>query len=149
MGSPVSYELRKLLAERKLLRIKPDRKLVVKEMQGAEYDLDCARESLVKRDFKWATVQAYYSMFHSARALLYSQGYREKSHTALRIALKELFEVTGRITREMIRSFEDAMGLREEADYGLVFSKSNSIEAVDDAQKFLDMAKQILHIRSL
>lgn len=90
MGSPVSQEIRRLLEERKLLRIKPDNKLVTKEIKGAEYDLNRAIEPLEKEDFKWATVQAYYSMFHSARALLYKEGYREKSHTALRIALKEL-----------------------------------------------------------
>jgi len=46
MGEPVSYEIRKLLQERKLLQIKPDRKLVTKEIKGAEYDLSRAMESL-------------------------------------------------------------------------------------------------------
>ena len=85
-------------------------------------------------------------MFHAARALLYSEGYREKSHTALRIALKELFEASGKISGELLRTFEDAMLLREEADYGLEFSESNSVEVVKDAQHFLDMAKQLLQI---
>jgi len=147
MGEPVSYETRKLLQERKLLQIKPDRKLVTKEIKGAEYDLSRAMESLEKKDFKWATVQAYHSMFHSARALIYSEGYREKSHTALRIALKELFETSGRLDREIVHSFEDAMYLREEADYRLEFTESNSTEVVNDAQKFLDAAKQLLRFR--
>jgi hypothetical protein len=55
MGSPVSYELRRLLEERKLLRMKPDKKLVSKEINGAEYDLGRARESMEKEDLKWAT----------------------------------------------------------------------------------------------
>jgi uncharacterized protein (UPF0332 family) len=147
MGEQVSYELRRLLEERKLLRIKPDRKLVTKEIKGAEYDLGRARESLEKKDFKWATIQAYFSMFHSARSLLYNEGYREKSHTALRIALKELFEASGKLSREALRNFEDAMDLREEADYRLEFSESNSVELVDDALEFLDAAKQVLRIR--
>jgi len=56
MEEPVSYELRKLLRERKLLKIKPDRNLLTKEIKGAEYDLSRARESLEKKDFKWGTV---------------------------------------------------------------------------------------------
>lgn len=44
-----------------------------------------------RNKFKWATIQAYYSMFHAARALLYSAGYREKSHPALLTALNEIF----------------------------------------------------------
>lgn len=147
MGNPISYELRRLIAERKLIRIKPDRKLMMKEIKGAEYDLGRAKESLDKKDFKWATVQAYYSMFHSARALLYSKGYREKSHTALRIALKELFEAPGTLSSDALRSFEEAMDLREEADYGLEFSESGSIGVIDDAEKFLGAARQVLHIR--
>jgi len=142
----MSYELERMLEERKLLRIKPDRKLVTKEIKGAEYDLTRARRSLEEKDFKWATVQAYYSMFHAARALLYSEGYREKSHTALRIAVKELFEASGKMSSELLRTFEDAMLLREEADYGLEFSESNSVEVVEDAQHFLGTAKQLLHI---
>lgn len=148
MGSPLSYELRRLLEERKLIKISPDRKLVIKEIKGAEYDLDRAQESLEKKDFKWATVQAYYSMFHSARALLYNEGYREKSHTALRIALKELFEASGKLSKEALRNFGDAMDLREEADYGLEFSEFNSVEVVDDAKKFLDTIKQVLPTRA-
>lgn len=147
MGNPISYEFSRLIEERKLLSIKPDRKLVTKEIKGAEYDLDRARESLEKKDFKWATVQAYYSMFHSARALLYNEGYREKSHTALCIALKELFEAPGKLSSDTLHSFEEAMDLREEADYGLEFSESGSVGVINDAQKFLDTAKQILHGR--
>ena len=142
----MSYELVRLIEERKLVRIEPDRKLVTKEIKGAEYDLNCARESLGRKDFKWATIQAYYSMFHAARALLYSEGYREKSHRALSIALRELFGVSGKLNRGTLRNFEEAMDLREEADYGLEFSEASSAEIVGDAKKFLDMAKKTLGI---
>ena len=119
----------------------------MKEVKGAAYDLDRAKESLDKKDLKWATVQAYYSMFHSARALLYSTEYREKSHTALRIALRELFVASGKLSSDTLHSFEEAMDLREETDYGLEFSESSSVEVVDDAQKFLNVVKQVLHTR--
>lgn len=52
----MSYEIQRLLEERKLLRIKPDRKLVTKEMEGAKYDLTRARRSLEEKDFKWAAI---------------------------------------------------------------------------------------------
>lgn len=147
MGEPVSYELKRLIDERKLLRITPDKKLVSKEIKGASYDLSRAKESLERKDFKWATIQAYYSMFHSARALLCQEGYREKSHAALRIALRELFGSSGRLSDEALRDFEDAMDLREEADYGLEYSESNSVEVVNNAQNFLHTVKQILRIK--
>ncbi len=86
-------------------------------------------------------------MFHSARALLYSTGYREKSHAALRIALRKLFVASGKLSSDTLHSFEEAMDLREETDYGLEFSESSSVEVVDDAQKFLNVVKQVLHTR--
>ena len=39
----MSAELARLLRERKLLRIRADRKLVLKEIEGASYDLTRAR----------------------------------------------------------------------------------------------------------
>mgnify|MGYP001085034910 CR=1 FL=1 len=91
MGTRVSFKFKQLLRERRLTKIKPDRKLVLKEMKGAESDLETARKSLQDRNFKWATIQGYYSIFHAARALLYSKGFREKSHYALFVAIRELF----------------------------------------------------------
>lgn len=81
-------EFRRFLDERKLMRIKIDRKLILKEIDGAIADLQEAKESLSRKKFKWATIQGYYSMFHAARALLYSKGFREKSHYALISSVK-------------------------------------------------------------
>jgi uncharacterized protein (UPF0332 family) len=83
-------------------------------------------------------------MFHAARALIYSKGFREKSHYALLVALKELFK--NQLESELIQNFEEAMSLREEADYGLVFSEEGATSIVNNAEKFLNKVKQILHI---
>ena len=69
MGTRVSFKFRQLLEERRLVRIKPDRKLVLKEIEGAKSDLETARKSLQDGNFKWAIIQGYYSIFHAARAL--------------------------------------------------------------------------------
>jgi len=138
--------IKRLLDERKLLKIEPDAELVLKEMGGSGYDISRARKSLADGDFKWATVQAYYAMFHLARALLYSRGYREKSHRALLLAVRELFVKRGELEEKFIRSFEDAMDLREEADYGLEFSESGAEMVIGDAEDFLNRVKQILKL---
>jgi uncharacterized protein (UPF0332 family) len=83
-------------------------------------------------------------MFHTARALLYSKGFREKSHYALFVALRELFG--NQLESEIIQNFEEAMSLREEADYGLVFSEEGAASTVDNAEKFLIKGKKILQI---
>lgn len=114
-------QFRRFLEDGRLVKIGIDRALILKEIEAAVSDLEEAMDSLRRKRFKWATVQGYYSMFHSARALLYSQGLREKSHYALLVALKELFK--NELVPEILRDFDEAMNLREEADYGLVFRK--------------------------
>jgi uncharacterized protein (UPF0332 family) len=142
MGAGMSLKLRQLLEERRLIRIKPDRKLVLKEIEGAKSDLETARKSFSDGIFKWATIQGYYSIFHAARALLYSKGFREKSHYALLIAVQELF--SDELERSLIQGFEDAMNLRQTADYGLTFSEEGAIDVVETAEKFLLKANEIL-----
>lgn len=146
MGTRMSFKFKQLLEERRLTKIKPDRKLVLKEMEGAESDLETARKSLHDGNFKWAIIQGYYSIFHAARALLYSKGFREKSHYALLVAIQELF--SDELDLSLIQGFEDAMNLRQTADYGLTFSEEGALDIMKTADKFLLKTKEILKIRS-
>jgi uncharacterized protein (UPF0332 family) len=145
MGNRLSPEFQKLLEERKIIKVKTDRKLVDKEIGAARSDLKDAQESAGIRKFKWATIQGYYSMFHSARALLYQRGYREKSHYALLAALRELFP--NEIERSLLQGFEHGMYLRQEADYGLKFSGSGALDVIENAQKLLEKVIFILRIK--
>ncbi len=142
MGGGLNPAIQKLLDERKLLRIRPDAKLVEKELAAARSDLKDARESLRLNKFKWATIQGYYAMFHSARALLFEKGYREKSHHALLVAIREVY--ADDIERSLIQEFEHGMYLRQEADYGLKFSQGGAADVIESAEKILGRAKAIL-----
>ncbi|MDH5664353.1 MAG: HEPN domain-containing protein [Candidatus Bathyarchaeota archaeon] len=146
MGTRMSFKFKQLLGERRLTKIKPDRKLVLKEMKGAKSDLETARKSLQDGNFKWATIQGYYSIFHAARALLYSKGFREKSHYALFVAIRELFR--DELDLSLIQGFEDAMNLRQTADYGLTFSEEGAIDVIETAEKFLLTTKEVLKIHT-
>ncbi len=127
------------------MKARIDRDMVVKEIEAAKSDLAEARDSLAGKKLKWATIQSYYSMFHSARALLYSKGYREKSHYALSIAIEELF--SNEIGLSMVNAFRDAMDLRQEADYGLKFSEAGATETIEAAEKLLARVKEILKVK--
>jgi len=141
----MSFRLKRLLEEKRLTRITPDKKLVLKEIEGAESDLETARKSLEDGNFKWAIIQGYYSIFHAARALLYSKGFREKSHYALLVAIQELF--SNELESHLIQGFEDAMNLRQTADYGLTFSEEGALDVIKTADKFLLKTKEILKIQ--
>jgi len=116
--------------------------MVRKELREAESDLVAARASLESEDDKWATVQAYYSVFHSARALLYAKEYNERGHRALLAALRALY--SKEVSSELLDRFEDAIGLREAADYGSVYSQEAAATVTETAQDFLTVARKIL-----
>jgi uncharacterized protein (UPF0332 family) len=78
VGSRITPELARLINERKIIRAQTSEDMVLKEIEAAQTDLQDAQGSLQTRKFKWATIQSYYSMFHSVRALLFNKGYREK-----------------------------------------------------------------------
>ena len=136
---------KRCLDDRKLIKIAIQPDLINKELDAAEFDFKSAEESSSGDNFKWATVQAYYSMFHTAKALVLSKGYREKSHMCLSIALKALFVDEGTIERKYYDHLKDCMHLREDADYGLIYSEASADEVVKWASEFLEAAKK--HIR--
>jgi uncharacterized protein (UPF0332 family) len=142
MGNGLSPVLKKLLEERKVQKIPVDRALVEKELVAAGEDLKEAGENLALHKYKWATIQAYYAIFHCARALLFKKGFREKSHHALLVAIRELYE--DRIERALFQDFEHAMYLRQEADYGLKFSRRGAEDVHLAARAFIDRTKAVL-----
>lgn len=140
----MSFEFEICLAERKLVKIQPDSALVAKELTEAEADLLSARNSFSVGGWKWATVQAYYSMFHTAKALVLAKGYREKSHKCLLFALRYLYSDKNILELHFISEFEETMGARTDADYGLAYSKTSASVSIKNAENFLKRAKELL-----
>ena len=87
----MNQEFKQCLESKKIVSFLRGTKLVKKELSVARSDLSDAKEGYENKRYKWSTIQAYYAMFHAARALIYSQGYREKSHYCLAVALRALF----------------------------------------------------------
>ncbi|MBO0889212.1 HEPN domain-containing protein [Candidatus Bathyarchaeota archaeon] len=141
----MSIILHRLIRDRKIIPSKTSLGMVLKEMEGGKSDLSEAKESLKSGRHKWAIVQAYYSAFHSARALLYAKSFREKSHRGLLAALRELYE--REIPPSMLDAFEETMNMREAADYGLTYSEEGAINAVKVAEEFVNKTRSVLRTR--
>lgn len=132
------------LKNRKIIPFPRAKNLVKKELSAAKDDLEEAKDRLNNEKFKYATINSYYSIFHAARALLYSKGYRERSHHCLSVALEVLFVLTRKMNIRYIRIFKTSMYLRENADYSSTFSKENALLSVYNAQEFFKMVKTLL-----
>lgn len=142
----MSLEFEDCLKRGKIKEFSQGRSLSGKELKTAENDLRESQESYKDEKYKWATIQAYYSMFHSARALLYNRNYKEKSHYCLIIALRVLYVETRHLSVSFIEVLQRAKELRENADYYDEWSKISAQELVTKAAEFLEEAKKIISI---
>ena len=115
--------------------------LAAKEIEAAESDLTRARKTYDETDYKWATIQTYYSMFHSARALLYVKSLREHSHYCLVASIKTLYVDPRVIPAHILEGFQEAKNLREDADYYHRWSQAGCEKLINIAGEFLEIAK--------
>jgi len=125
--------------------------LVPKEIGQAGHDFQAAKKSCDVGESKWATIpgrqgasHSPYAMFHAARALLYAEGCREKSHYCLSVVLLELYVDIGKLPLSLIEDSDRATLLREEADYKGDSSEAGAREVIDNAEGFIAVAKQLL-----
>lgn len=139
-------EFKQCLENKKIITFAKGKNLVRKEISVARSDLFDAKAGYENERYKWSTIQAYYAMFHAARALIFSEGYREKSHYCLAVALRALFADKNKMDVQSVRDFLNAMNLREAADYESDFSQAGAKAVIDSADKFIEQAIAILGI---
>ncbi len=114
--------------------------------------------------FDWVIVISYYSMYHSAMALLYRMGYKASTHlTTICVLCKECLGKTLEkkdierisnileLSEEEIKEIGRAKERREKASYSgsVSFEKDLADMTLDDARKFINKIANILERDSL
>ncbi len=140
----MTYQFEQCISKGKIVKIGIDHDLISKEINEAEHDLNSSEKSLQEGNFKCAIIQAYYSMFHSFRALLFSKGFREKSHTCLKYAIESLFVDSGLLDNTLVNDFDYAMKMREGADYGHIYSEDSALELKKSADRIYEVARRMV-----
>lgn len=140
----MNKDFEKCLKNKRIVKQEFTNNLIVPEIEDSRSDLLRARKTFDEPDFKWATIQAYYAMFHAARALLFAKGYREKSHVCLKYAIQALYVDEGLLEQKYVEQFDVTMLLRETADYKRDFSKDGAEVALKNAEEFLAKAEEML-----
>lgn len=118
------------------------KEMIDKELDQSELDLQTAKESFEEGKVKWCIVQAYYSIFHISRAMLFKKGYREKSHFAVYLFLDHLC-ILQELDQKYVAFFKAAMHAREDADYDAVFSEDVAKNIIDLAIEFQKLKYKI------
>jgi uncharacterized protein (UPF0332 family) len=144
VGKQMNHDFQKGIEKKRIEAFPQAKGLVKDEIRASEDDFQEAGDRLINKKYKYVTITAYYAMFHAGRALVYSKGYREKSHYYLLVALRALFVEQGLLPEKLITEFHDAMTLREDADYHAQFSKEGAESVLASAKKLLSLAKSLV-----
>ncbi|PKM84093.1 MAG: hypothetical protein CVU86_09060 [Firmicutes bacterium HGW-Firmicutes-11] len=134
-------QLEHFLKSGKLKSVTFSKDMCMKELNISQKDYEAAMDSFRAEGYKWATIQGYYALFHAVRALLFHAGYREESHTALKIAFRELYIDTNLMKESVYKTLERGMNLREMADYKDSYSKTSAEQLLCNVKESIEEIK--------
>jgi uncharacterized protein (UPF0332 family) len=120
-------------------------------IEETEHQLQIAKDYIKKAEkifdaevFDVCFLTTYISIFHSARALLYSKGYKERSHYCLFEYIKDEFILDNDIKRLAVTG-QNYRETRRMIQYdGSLCSQDSAKEAIIDAKKFLKAAEKYM-----
>lgn len=118
----------------------------MKSVKKAEGWFAEALDNYENENFPSCVITAYLVMFHSARALLIRDGFREKSHFCIARYLEEKYVKTGKLEIVWINLLDRMRELRHDDMYDLDFTASHeeANEALENAKRFLERMKKLL-----
>ena len=122
-----------------LRRIPPSRDKAVQSLKKASEWLKESENSLKAEAYGSTILTSYMAMFHSARAILFFDGFREKSHACVSKYLEEKYVKTGKLDKKWIELLDHNREVRHDDQYNLSFFSSE-----DDAEKSLESARDFI-----
>lgn len=126
-----------------LKKIKVEKELVEKELEESKRDFEDSKTSFKMGKFKWAIIQSYYSMFHAARAVLFSLGLKERRHSAIPVVLEYLVKKK-KLEPRFVNDFKAGIFTREEADYEAEYSQDRAESLLEIAEEFNKRMRNVL-----
>ena len=84
-------------------------------------------------------------MFHSARAILFKLGLRERKHFVISVVLEDLNN-RGKLESIYVNDFKAAISAREDADYHYSYSKESALHVLEIAEEFNDKMIELIKV---
>ncbi len=131
-----------------LAKVLPDLQKAQKSLELAETRIEKAHEEIQVELFDDALISAYGSMFHTSRALLFRDGYKERSHYAICEYIREKY--SGKLEARFINELNILRTIRHKVIYGDEELNERDIqeieakEASELAEKYLQSVKKLL-----
>lgn len=116
---------------------------VTVSLESSKRFLKAAKKNLDIGELEMAEIGAYNSAFHSARSILFSMGYTERSHVCLIKALKELS--SDRELYSYLKTFDKLRLSRHNIQYGGSLAGTGEASfSIEFAGEFLEFVERRL-----
>ena len=112
-----------------LKKDKPDIEKARRSIEIAKHKLELARKEIDARIYENAVISVYTAMFHAARALLFKDGVKERSHWAVYLYIKEKY--SEKLGIRLVNELNSLRLERHEAMYGLEKKEENMQEETE------------------
>lgn len=129
-----------------LRRVTPSADKAKLSMKRAERWLEEAEKSLNNELYDSCLISSYLAMFHSARAVLFRDGWREKSHFCIARYLEEMYVKKGKLEREWIDLFDRLRETRHADQYDVSYfaTREEAESALNIAFEFVERMEKLL-----
>ena len=122
-----------------LRKTKPDLRKAQRSLEIADQRLKEAEVSLKNGILSGSLILSYTAMFHAARAVLFRDGWAEKSHVCVVAYLRERYVKAGKLEQRYLSMLDASRMERHETLYGLETEISG-----EDAEHMLARAKEFV-----
>ena len=125
---------------------KPDGQKALASLETAARKIQLAEAEINAEIYENALTTAYTAFFHTARALLYKDGFKERSHYALSVYVNEKYG--DKIEQRFLTELDALRETRHLIMYGINrppnANQEEARHAVDTAKEFLAAVKKLL-----
>ena len=125
--------------------IEEKKRLAIDHLRAAQDKLEAARILFENDKFDESISRAYYSVFHSLKALLVLAGLEAKTHKGVYYSFYKEFVEKNIFPRDMYKKIAQLQHNREDADYGVigeVFDEQEASEALHIANFVRNFAEK-------
>jgi uncharacterized protein (UPF0332 family) len=122
-----------------LKKISPDMDNAIRSLELSKSNIDDAEENLSIHRYRVVAILSYTAMFHAARAILFRDGIKERSHECIPVYFKEKYPEL----ETLANILDSYRRFRHDAIYGLnfVIDENEARASLDSAKEFLGKIK--------
>jgi uncharacterized protein (UPF0332 family) len=145
MAKKTHYNVERLLEERLLRKIPASKEKAGESIKTAESWIKEAENNLKSKAFRSCIISSYLAMFHSARGVLFGDGFREKSHFAVARYLEDRYAKKKMLEEKWIELLDHYRETRHDDQYSTSFfaTQADAEKALKSAIEFVERIKEL------